>query len=117
MIGRGWNHPQQCSCCYPDSLHSFVAGGNSTGWQAAFEPNLKNPAALLARFFCRIELVDGNVTLTFTSRPGKIYAIEQGDTLTGWLEIDDGVDSEGDETSFTYPQPAGPAQYIRVREQ
>ena len=64
-----------------------------------------------------IDLAGGNVTLTWTSRQGKTYSVEQAEDLSIWQELDDGVESGGDETSFTIPLPEGAAQYFRVREQ
>jgi hypothetical protein len=61
------------------------------------------------------------VTLTWASRPNREYAIEYTETLTenGWIELDDGVESQGDETSFTDPvaeRLAKAAGWYRVRQ-
>jgi len=40
-------------------------------------------------------------TIFWTSRPGATYAVEFSPDLQRWLELDDGVDSEGEITSFT----------------
>ena len=63
-----------------------------------------------------IELANGNVTLTWTSKPGKVYAIEQGSNLSVWQEVDSGIVSAGNETSFTFARPDAAARYFRVKE-
>jgi hypothetical protein len=52
----------------------------------------------------------GNVTLTFTSRPGRSYALLwTADFQNGpdYVEIDDGIDANAVEniTSYTFPIP------------
>lgn len=60
-------------------------------------------------------------TITFRSRPGASYSIATSTTLldVDWLELEDGLESEGESTSFT--DPAIPAdsreRYYRVTEQ
>ncbi|MEN8772482.1 MAG: hypothetical protein ABF379_14620, partial [Akkermansiaceae bacterium] len=55
----------------------------------------------------RIErnLESGEVELTWNSKPGKTYVIRASGDLTGdpltWPDLDDGVVSDGDETTFT----------------
>lgn len=70
-----------------------------------------------------IEVGDaGAVTLTWNSRGGRSYRIEEwltfGDT-SGWFELVDGVPADGPETTFTVPAPAEvpPARYLRVAEE
>ena len=60
----------------------------------------------------------GEVTITWASSPGARYSIESASDLNEWLEVEDGVLSEGAETSFTDPAPADAAvQYYRVRRE
>lgn len=61
------------------------------------------------------------VTLTWESRANAQYAVEFLETLAdnGWIELDDGVPSEGLETTFTDDDPARLARreaFYRVRE-
>ena len=58
-----------------------------------------------------------NVTLTWTSRPGVTYAVDASpDMQIGWIELDDGVESGGEETSFVHTPEAGTTTlYYRVR--
>ena len=59
----------------------------------------------------------GEVSLTWTSRPGSTYAIESSGDLQTWTELDDGVDSAGETTSFTdTPAADAPFLYYRVVE-
>ena len=59
----------------------------------------------------------GEVTLTWSSRNGRTYAVDRSTDLIIWNELDDGVQSEGDSTSFTDEPPAGAPEVIyRVRE-
>jgi hypothetical protein len=69
----------------------------------------------------RIVRADDGNTLTWASRNGKEYSVEFIETLAadGWIELDDGVASEGEETSFTDDDPAHlavPEGWYRVRE-
>ena len=41
------------------------------------------------------------VTLTWNSRTGATYKVESSTNFQDWLEVDDGVDSEGEETTYT----------------
>lgn len=56
-------------------------------------------------------------TLKWESRPGAVYSIDRSPNLESWLELTDGVDSEGDVTEFIHPGiPAEDTQnYYRVR--
>ena len=68
-----------------------------------------------------IEKSNGELTLTWNSAPGRVYAVEATTDLADpvWLEIDDGVESEGDSTQFTDDDAArvgGAEAYYRVRE-
>jgi hypothetical protein len=61
------------------------------------------------------------LSLTWASSAGAEYSIEYLETLAaeGWTELDDGVASEGDETSWTDPDPARaglPNGWYRIRE-
>jgi hypothetical protein len=51
----------------------------------------------------RIVRVAEGVTLTWASRAGREYSVEYNETLAtnGWIELDDGVGSQGEQTSFT----------------
>jgi len=64
------------------------------------------------------------VSLTFTSRPGREYAIDFSTNLSpqgqpgGWAEVQDGITSEGAVTTFVDTIVAGktPTLFYRVRE-
>ena len=60
------------------------------------------------------------VTLTWASLPGREYSVEYNADLSSdiWIELDDGVQSEGEETSFTDDDPTRtglPVGWYRVR--
>lgn len=59
---------------------------------------------------------EGGATISWTSRPGAVYAVEFSPDLRRWLELDDGVDSEGEVTTFTDNVSAPNAEegYYRV---
>ena len=64
----------------------------------------------------------GEVTLTWNSKNGKSYFISATDDLEGndWQEVADGVDSDGEMTSYTDSSfvPADwPVRYYRIGEQ
>ena len=58
--------------------------------------------------------------LTFSSQDGKRYTIEKNATLQGnWTEVSDGVESDGDTTTYTekgVPLDSGEL-YYRVQEE
>jgi hypothetical protein len=65
------------------------------------------------------------VSITFNSSPGKRYGIfastsmlATGITPGGWVELDDGVESQGDETIYLDETAAGlgPRVFYQVRE-
>jgi hypothetical protein len=45
--------------------------------------------------------VGRSVALTWTSTANRIYSLEFSSDLKAWTEVDDGIESEGDETTFT----------------
>ena len=61
----------------------------------------------------------GTSTLTWNSRPGATYALEFSNDLTedSWVEIEDGISSQGEETTFIDTAiPPGPSKlFYRVR--
>lgn len=58
----------------------------------------------------------GEVELTWNSKPGKTYVVRASSDLTGdpltWPDLDDGVASEGEETTFTDVTGEGRRFYI-----
>jgi len=56
------------------------------------------------------------VTITWPSRDGQSFIVEQGADLQNWEELTDGHPSGGDETSFevNLPDPAPDEFYLRV---
>ncbi|MCB1098084.1 MAG: hypothetical protein KDN22_21110 [Verrucomicrobiae bacterium] len=64
-----------------------------------------------------ISRVADKVTLTWGSSSDRVYAVESSLDLDTWLEVDDGIDSEGAETSWTGTVDAGTSViYYRVQE-
>ena len=59
-----------------------------------------------------------DATVTWTSKPNRTYAISFSPDLQAWSEIDDGIESQGEQTSFT--DEAVPAEddarYYRITE-
>ncbi|MGK0187205.1 MAG: hypothetical protein ACI9R3_002991 [Verrucomicrobiales bacterium] len=58
------------------------------------------------------------VTLTWNSNPNRLYAVEVSLDLEEWLEVDDGVESEGEETTFTDAaiEPGTNVLYYRIKD-
>lgn len=56
----------------------------------------------------------GEVVITWNSQPQRSYAVESSSDLTTWTELDDGVASEGESTSFTVAAPEATDEYYRV---
>ena len=59
----------------------------------------------------------GEVTVTWRSRTGRTYTIEDSADLATFLELNDGVESEGEQTSATLSDPGTPLRYYRIREE
>ncbi|MEZ5324060.1 MAG: hypothetical protein R3F19_03235 [Verrucomicrobiales bacterium] len=62
---------------------------------------------------------NGNVVLTWTSRPDKTYLVESTEDFVQWEELTDGHQSEGEETTYTDVSgfPATSVRYYRVTEE
>lgn len=56
--------------------------------------------------------------ITWNSRPNTSYSVESSFNLENWVELDDGIESEGDETTFTDIglEPNTPMLYYRIIE-
>jgi hypothetical protein len=67
-----------------------------------------------------LELIEAGALLTFTSRPGAQYSVERSSDLSdsGWEELDNGLDSDGDTIEFLDQQIPDDASalYYRVKE-
>jgi len=59
-----------------------------------------------------------SVTLIWQSRPGLTYAVFASEDLQAWTELNDSVDSEGDQTSYTEEEISRKetSRYYRVEE-
>ena len=63
---------------------------------------------------------EGSVTITWNSTNGRSYAVDSSTDLQEWIELGDGILSEGASTSFTDEDPAEEPTagfYYRVREE
>ena len=58
------------------------------------------------------------VTISFTTKSGKVYAVDRSADLLLWEEVDDGVEGQAESTDFTDDfSPAGTRiMFYRVRE-
>ncbi|MCH2059840.1 MAG: hypothetical protein MK183_04370, partial [Verrucomicrobiales bacterium] len=58
------------------------------------------------------------VTISFNSRPGRIYAVDRTEDLLIWEELDDGVEGAADSTDFTdsFLPENSTTMFYRVRE-
>lgn len=63
-----------------------------------------------------VSLDAGNATLVWPSTMNAVYAVESSTDLQNWNELDDGVESAGDETSFTAEIGEAAVTYFRVRQ-
>ena len=52
--------------------------------------------------------------IEWTSGIGESYVVERSVDLVDWLELDDGILSEGETTSFSDEDPPASAAYYRV---
>lgn len=71
-----------------------------------------------------VALAGDQLTVTWASRGNATYAVDTSDTIPDpaggvfWEEAADGVESGGEETSFSVAVPAGAKQvYVRVRQE
>lgn len=65
-----------------------------------------------------IQLGDGTVELTWSSSPGASYAVDMATELSGWLEVTDSYDSEGESTTYVATvTPDVKVLYYRIRLQ
>ena len=63
------------------------------------------------------DLSGDEVTIVWSSRSGRTYAIDYSEDLMDWSEIDDGIAADGDSTEFTDILPPGTMmRFWRVRE-
>lgn len=60
-----------------------------------------------------------SVTVTWNSQNNRAYALDAAPDMVEWLEVDDGIESEGSETTYTETSAAllnETVRYYRVRE-
>jgi len=59
----------------------------------------------------------GATSVEWNSRPNATYAVDSSDDMTNWSELDDGVESEGETTSYSETLPIGTTRkFYRARE-
>ena len=98
------------SCCLVEGLVDDVSL-----WKGVMSPakiaelaSGKTPDEIAGTASFQITSIDrdaeGNVTLTWNSRPGAFYGVWASlDLLEPWNELNDNYASQGDETSYTLP--------------
>jgi hypothetical protein len=63
-----------------------------------------------------VALAGNNVSLTFNSKPGGVYAVWRSANLVTWTELDDNISSQGNATTFVDqlipPRPANLFYYV-----
>lgn len=75
------------------------------------------PASALAITGIDVDSTAGSATIEWASKTGRTYAVDVSEDLVVWEELDDGVDSEGETTSYTETELEGTARrFYRVRE-
>jgi hypothetical protein len=75
------------------------------------------PGSVLAITGIDVDISAGSATLEWASRAGQTYAVDVSEDLEVWEELDDGVDSEGESTSYTDEGLEGAVRrFYRVRE-
>ena len=93
----------------PDQIMELVTGANP--------PDLIAPPVPFVITEITHDAATGKTEITWNSRANRTYAVDASDDLNAWEELDDGVASEGESTSFTNNLPIGtPRRYYRVRE-
>ena len=75
------------------------------------------PAGKLTITDLKFDAAEGAATITWTSKPGRIYAVDSSTDLITWGELDDGIEADDTISSFTETDLAsGASRYYRVRE-
>ena len=59
---------------------------------------------------------EGAVQISWTSVEGAEYAVDSSGDLQDWQEVDDGVPSGGEITTFTLPATEDAEEYYRVKQ-
>jgi hypothetical protein len=119
---------------HPSPPTPLDLGGNLTGPPAAgvedrdyfFQIGYEIGGSLSGLTITSIFYLDGAVTLTWDSKPNRVYAVEYlTDLETSWIEQNDSWNSQGDSTTFTFPANPGfgfpdfsliPSALFRVRD-
>lgn len=75
------------------------------------------PSNDLAITGIEVDSAAGSATIEWNSRAGGSYAVDVSEDLEVWEELDDGIESEGEVTTFTETELAGATpRFYRVRE-
>jgi hypothetical protein len=68
---------------------------------------LEGGAGFVLKFTDVATTPEGSVSVSWTSRPDQVYSIrytaDLSQPIDAWIELDDGIESEGATTSFTTP--------------
>lgn len=93
----------------PEQIAELAAGTNP--------PDLLSPPIDFKITAFNHNPVSGTTTITWNSRPNKVYALDVAPDLESWAELDDSIASQGEQTTFTVPfNLEGSSQFFRVRE-
>ncbi len=75
------------------------------------------PGGGLAITGIEFDATAGSATVTWTSKPGRTYSVDVSSDLEIWEELEDGIDSEGEMTSYTEMELGSTTpRFYRVRE-
>ena len=93
----------------PEQIMDLVTGANP--------PDLISSPVPFVITEINHDAATGKTTITWNSRTNRNYAVDSSDDLSVWEELDDGVESEGESTSFNDFLPVEtPRKFYRVRE-
>ena len=93
----------------PEQIMELASGANP--------PDLVGPPVPFIITEINHNAATGATMITWNSRTNKTYAVDISDDLITWDELDDGVASEGESTSYSDNSPAGTShKFYRARE-
>lgn len=104
--------PAAATLAEHDAAFDFDGDGqtNFEEWLALTEPNRGG-----SRFTASVHLEDGAPTVSFLSAPGRVYRLQQSDTLLGWSDAPIApLAGDGSVRSFVLPAPGVAKRFFRV---
>lgn len=104
--------PAAATLAEHDAAFDFDLDGQSNfeEWLALSDPNRAG-----SRFTAAAQINAGSPTISFSSAAGRVYRLQQSDTLLGWIDAPIApLAGDGSLRSFVLPAPGVPKRFYRV---